>query len=193
MSETTRLAAAIKTISETYLGRVVKSGDREGIAKWSLRLADYSTRLAVIASPRAALVAREADELNPIGDVPNFGDSDQMSGALYGDWVTAWVQKRFPEAYRDWPPTVHAISPQALANAATEDGCLAQVTAAGVFGVPDTEGSLGDFSLYTALASTALDGGMFIHKVWRMGKLVGSRIGGPDDGLDFAHSLGFNW
>jgi hypothetical protein len=51
MTEIARLAAAIKTISEVYLGRVVKSDDKAGIAKWSTRLADYSTRLAVLAGP----------------------------------------------------------------------------------------------------------------------------------------------
>lgn len=61
MTEVQRLAAAIKTISETYLGRVVAKGDREGIAKWSLRLADYSTRLAVLVSP--ALAVKEAAEV----------------------------------------------------------------------------------------------------------------------------------
>lgn len=61
MSEIARLAAAIRTISEKYLTNVVKSGDRDGIAKWSLRLADYSTRLAVLVSPVLAIT--EAAEL----------------------------------------------------------------------------------------------------------------------------------
>ena len=35
MKEIQRLAAAIKTISETYLANVVKSGDNAAIAKWA--------------------------------------------------------------------------------------------------------------------------------------------------------------
>jgi hypothetical protein len=69
MSETQRLAAAIKTISEKYLTNVVKSGDKEDILKWSLRLADYSTRLAVEASPplasKEALVLDEPPVYSP--------------------------------------------------------------------------------------------------------------------------------
>jgi len=65
MKEIQRLAAAIKTISETYLANVVKSGDNAAIAKWSLRLADYSTRLAVLVSP--PLARKEAVEL---GETP---------------------------------------------------------------------------------------------------------------------------
>jgi hypothetical protein len=193
MTEIQRLAAAIKTISEVYLGRVVKSGDRDGIAKWSLRLADYSTRLAILVSPQAALAKAEVADLNPVLKAPNFGDSAQMSSALYGDWATEWFQRTFPEAYRDYPPTVHAVAPGAIAEAANRDGCLAQVCAASVLGTPDGAWSeLGDFSLYTALTGES-SGGQFIHKVWHMGKLVGEKVGGPDDGLEFAHSLGFEW
>ena len=70
MTEIQRLAAAIKTISEKYLTNVVKSGDKAGIAKWSLRLADYSTRLAVLVSP--ALAKAEIAEL----EVPEPLSSD---------------------------------------------------------------------------------------------------------------------
>lgn len=193
MSEIARLAAAIKVISEKYLTRVVKSGDEAGIAKWSLRLADYSTRLAVLASPKAALAKAEVADLNPPEEVPNFGDSKQMSSALYGDWVGKWMQRTFPEAYRDWPPTVHAVTPQAIADAAKADGCLAQVCAAGALGTPGGVWSdMGDWSLYTALTSETTGDG-FIHRVYHMGKLVGELTGGPDDGLEYAHSLGFDW
>jgi hypothetical protein len=51
MSEAARLGAAIKTISEKYLGNVIAANDTAGIAKWSIRLADYATRLAVLVSP----------------------------------------------------------------------------------------------------------------------------------------------
>jgi len=191
MTEIERLAAAIKTISETYLTRMVAKGDIGGVQKWSLRLADYSTRLAVLTGP--ALSRAEVAELNPVEPPPNFGDTPQMSSALYGDWVTAWFQRTFPDAYRDWPPTVHAVDPNTIVAAAKADGCLAQVCAAGVLGTPDGAWSeLGDFSLYTALTGESSEGG-FIHKVWHMGKLVGEKVGGPDDGLDYAHSLGFDW
>jgi hypothetical protein len=191
MDEIARLAAAIRTISETYLTRVVKSGDKAAIAKWSLRLADYSTRLAVLVSP--PLAKAEVADLNPPEDVPNFGDSKQMSSALYGDWVGGWMQRNFPEAYRDWPPTVHAVTPQAIADAAKADGCLAQVCAAGALGTPGGVWSdLGDYSLYTALTSESTGDG-FIHRVYHMGALVGEKIGGPDDGLEYAHSLGYEW
>lgn len=124
--------------------------------------------------------------------VPNFGDSPAMSSGLYGEWVSEWVQRTFPEAYRDWPPKVYAITPQALHDAAVRDGCLAQVTACGNFSFPGgPTADLGDFSLYTALTSTMTDDGRLVHNVWHMGQLVGTQEGG--DGLEFAHSLGFDW
>lgn len=186
MTEIQRLAAAIKTVSEVYLGRVVKSDDKAGIVKWSVRLADYSTRLAVLASP--PLAAKEAADLAPaVEPPPNFGESKAMSGGLYSAWVTAWFQAKFPEAYRDFPPVVHAVDPGAIADAAKADGCLAQVCAAGVLGVPGGAWTdMGDWSLYTGLV-----GSNDVHSVWHMGKLVGTQAGG--DGLEFAHSLGFNW
>jgi hypothetical protein len=72
MTEIQRLAAAIKTISEVYLGRVVKSGDRDGIAKWSLRLADYSTRLAVLVSPPLAMREAAEVEAEPLSKDPSI-------------------------------------------------------------------------------------------------------------------------
>lgn len=62
MTEVQRLAAAIAKISEVYLGRVVAKGDKAAIAMWSLRVADYSTRLAVLVSP--PLKIAEAVELD---------------------------------------------------------------------------------------------------------------------------------
>ena len=123
---------------------------------------------------------------------PNFGESDAMSSGLYADWMAKWVVARFPAAYANWPPEVGNITPDALHAAAVEDGCLAQVTACGNFGTPEAPyPDLGDFSLYTALTSTSTDSGGWKHQVWHMGKLVGTQSGG--DGLEFAHSLGFNW
>jgi hypothetical protein len=120
-------------------------------------------------------------------EVPNFGDSPAMSSSLYNEWVSAWFVRTFPEAYRDWPPTVYAVTAQQIAEAATEDGCLAQVSASGSLGWPDGPyADLGDWSLYTALVTT--DG---FHRVYHMGKLVGEQDGG--DGLEFAKSLGFDW
>lgn len=99
-----------------------------------------------------------------------------------------------PRHTRTGPPTVHAITPEALHEAAVKDGCLAQVTATGNFTTPDgVLAALGDFSLYSALTSTSTDTGEWKHQVWHMGKLVGEKVGGTDDGLDFAHSLGFDW
>lgn len=62
MSEQARLGSAIKTISETYLGRVITAGDSRGIVKWATRLADYATRLAALASP--PLTRAEAADLD---------------------------------------------------------------------------------------------------------------------------------
>jgi hypothetical protein len=194
MTETERLAAAIKKISEKYLTAVVKNKDEKGITKWALRLADYSTRLAILVTPEVRLASREAAEVEPAEAPPNFGDSDRMSSGLYNDWVVEWVQRRFPEAYVNWPPEVKAISPDRIAAAAKEDGCLAQVCAAGVLGFPGGPwDELGDWSLYTALTGTSEDGG-FVYKVFHMGKLVGqTQSASPDDGLAFAALLGFNW
>lgn len=192
-AEVQRLVAAIAKISEVYLVRLSKSGDEEGMLKYTLRLADYSTRLAVILSP--SLSRAEVADLAPaVEPAPNFGDSKKMSSELYGEFATKWMQRTFPHLYADWPPTVHATSPQSIAEAATRDGVLAQVTAAGVFGPPDGyNAGLGDFSLYTALVGETRDDGQFTHNVWHMGKLVGTAVGGPDIGLDFAKSLGFDW
>jgi len=130
----------------------------------------------------------------PVNPVPNFGESDAMSSGLYADWMAKWVVARFPDAYREWPPTVYSITPEALHAAAVEDGCLAQVTACGNFGTPEAPyPDLGDFSLYTALTSTSTDTGEWKHQVWHMGKLVAEKVGGPNDALEWAHSLGFNW
>ena len=195
MDQQQRLAAAIKTIAVRYLPAAVRKDDDAGIVKWGLRVADYATRLAVLAG--APLDDDEEETLArasaPAEVVPNFGDSKAMSSGLYNDWVVAWVQRHFPEAYTDWPPTVKAISPDAIASAARADGCLAQVCAAGVLGYPGGAwADMGDWSLYTALTSTS-DGGQFIHRVYHMGKLVGELAGGPDVGLDYAKSLGFDW
>lgn len=193
MTEIERLAAAIKTISEKYLTAVVKKKDEKGILKWSTRLADYSTRLSAIVAPPLTVAERTA--LAPaVVAAPNFGDRPEMSSGLYGEWVGDWVVKTFPEAYRDWPPLVYAITPQALLAAAQRDNCVAQVAACGNFGEPDGvfAGTV-DFSLYTALTGTNTDDGQFLHRVWHMGKLVGETVGGPGDGLDFAEVLGFNW
>jgi hypothetical protein len=189
MSEQQDLVTAIKTIAVRYLPGVVKRKDDAGIQKWGLRLADYATRLAVLAG--APLDDDEASTLSaavaPPAVVPNYGDSRAMSSGLYNDWVVEWIKAKFPEAYVNWPPEVRAIAPDAIANAAKADGCLAQVCAAGVLGYPGGAwADMGDWSLYTAVTST--DG---THQVWHMGQLVGTQVGG--DGLEFAHSLGFNW
>lgn len=110
-----------------------------------------------------------------------------MGSGLYNEWVSAWFVRTFPEAYVDWPPTVRAITPEAIRTAALAAGCLAQVSACGSLGYPGGPwDAMGDWSLYTALVST--DGR---HEVFHMGKLVGTQDSG--DGLEFAHSLGFNW
>jgi hypothetical protein len=68
MSEQQSLIAAIKVISTKYLPTVVRKHDDAGILKWSLRLADYASRLAVVVSP--PLAAREMVALSgpPIYD-----------------------------------------------------------------------------------------------------------------------------
>ena len=190
-AEIKRLLVAIEAATK-YLARMVAKGDEAGILKWSTRLADFSTRLAAVVAP--PLTEEERVALEPAPEPPpNFGESQKMSSELYGEFAIKWMQRTFPHLYADWPPTVHATSPQSIADAAKRDGCLAQVTAAGVFGGPDSfNAGLGDYSLYTALTSEGTGDG-FVHKVWHMGELVGEKVGGPDDGLDYAHSLGFNW
>ena len=189
MTEQQRLAGSIQTIARKYLPTAVRRDDEKAILKWSVRLADYATRLAALSV--APLDDDEAETLArasaPAAVAPNYGDSRAMSSGLYNDWVVEWIKAKFPEAYVNWPPEVRAIAPDAIASAAKADGCLAQVCAAGVLGVPGGAwAEMGDWSLYTALTST--DG---THQVWHMGQLVGTQVGG--DGLEYAHSLGFNW
>jgi hypothetical protein len=76
MSEIQRLGTAIKTISEKYLPRALAAKDKAELLKWSLRLADYSTRLAVLVSP--ALARKEAVELDepPVYDPPLTYDQE---------------------------------------------------------------------------------------------------------------------
>ncbi len=161
-------------------------------------LGQLDRNLAALAAYKAPVALVPATPLVPVAapvePVPNFGESNAMSSGLYNDWVSAWVQRTFPEAYRDWPPTVYAIGPQEIVDAAKRDGCLAQVCAAGTLGYPTgPHDAIGDWSLYTALTSTSTDSGGWLHQVWHMGKNVGEKLGGTDDGLEFAASLGFNW
>ena len=72
MTEIQRLVAAIAKISEVYLVRLAKAGDKEGLLRYSLRLADYATRLAVLVGP--PLAAKEAAELyvpEPVSSDPS--------------------------------------------------------------------------------------------------------------------------
>jgi len=165
-----------------------RKGDDPGVEKWSIRLADASTSLAVLVNPDLA----EPEEFAPIvAPPPNFGASNKISSGLYGDWVSAWFQSSFPEAYRDWPPTVYAVAPGTIAEKAKADGCLAQVCAFGPLGAPDGAwAGMGDWSLFTGLVSTSSEGN-FVHNVWIMGKLVASQTGGPD-GLPFAIANGLD-
>jgi hypothetical protein len=50
MTEQARLGAAIAKISTIYLPRALKADDDAATLKWSLRLADYATRLAVLSA-----------------------------------------------------------------------------------------------------------------------------------------------
>jgi len=164
-----------------------RKGDDPGVEKWSIRLADASTSLAVLVNPELAEEEELATSVPAATPPPNFGESDAMSSGLYNEWVSAWIQRTFPDAYVNWPPEVKAISPEAIRVAAKAAGCLAQVSACGTLGFPGGPwDAMGDWSLYSALVST---GG--VHSVWHMGKLVGTQSGG--DGLEFAKSLGFNW
>jgi hypothetical protein len=63
MTEQARLGAAIAKISSIYLVRSIKADDDAATLKWSLRLADYATRLAVLSAP--PLAAKEAATLMP--------------------------------------------------------------------------------------------------------------------------------
>lgn len=106
MGEIARLGAAIKTISEKYLGNVIRAGDTEGILKWSTRLADYSTRLAALVAP--ALTAEEAEAVEPSPDaigpdpIPN---NALPSDTTYGAEVTL---KDFTAKYGRSPEQVYS-------------------------------------------------------------------------------------
>jgi len=133
----------------------------------------------------APLVPSAAPALAPVEKPPNFGVRQEMSAALYGAWVDAWFVRTFPLGTAD---------PGDIAKAALADGCLAQVSACGSLGYPDgIYAKLGDWSLYTALVSIGLEGQQFEHRVYHMGALVGTQVGGPGDGLAYAKTLGFNW
>lgn len=62
-AEIKRLAAAIATISQKYLVNVTKAGDVAAIQKWSLRLADYSTRLALLTAPTVTALTPDEDAI----------------------------------------------------------------------------------------------------------------------------------
>jgi hypothetical protein len=123
----------------------------------------------------------------PVETPPNFGGSKERSITLYYDWVMAWLRRAFPDA--------GTFDPGAVAKVAKAAGCLAQVSATGVIlGWPDGPwADLGDWSLYTGLVGTSLEAGQIEFRVYHLGKLVGSKVGGTQDGLAFAASLGFNW
>ena len=144
MTEIERLAAAIKTISEVYLGRVVKSGDRDGIAKWSLRNADYSTRLAVLASP--ALAAKEAAEL----DVPEPLSSDP-SIALHQILAATGHPVKVVNG------ETFAVDPAAVLADATPEQVRELALLGGVFGNPDSMPGV-DWSLFLANYERTADG-----------------------------------
>ena len=48
MTEQQRLAGSIQTIARKYLPAAVRKDDEKAILKWSVRLADYATRLAAL-------------------------------------------------------------------------------------------------------------------------------------------------
>ena len=186
MTEQQRLAGSIQTIARKYLPTAVRRDDEKAILKWSVRLADYATRLAALSV--APLDDDEEETLArasaPAAVAPNYGDSRAMSSGLYNDWVAAWWIDHFGEGG-------HAVDYGTVADAAKTDGCLAQVSAAGKLGSPaGPVPGLGDWSLYTAYTTTSDEDGL-THRVYHMGQLVGTQVGG--DGLEFAHSLGFNW
>jgi len=130
MSEIARLGAAIKTISEKYLGNVIRAGDTEGILKWSTRLADYSTRLAALVAP--PLTKAEAAEV----EVPPALSADP-SVAIAQILAALGFDSRITNA----PAAI-------LAAASPEQN--AQLTLLGLFGTPDDQATFptADFSLY---------------------------------------------
>ena len=156
--------------------------------------AALATNLAQLDKNLAALAAFTSPVVDPpfvapvkavLADpLPNFGDRPEMSTGLYREWGAAWWTAHF-----DGLP---AVEYGTIADAAVAEGCLAQVCAAGLLGSPDGPvAGLGDWSLYTALTTTQDDTGGVVHRVYHMGRLVGSQAGG--NGLEFAHSLGFDW
>jgi len=153
------------------LAAAAKRNDEAAVAKWATK-----ALVEVLPEP-------EPEPVVDLAEVPNFGESKAMSGALYGDWVAAWWAKNFGElASVDYP---------VIAEQATADGCLAQVCAVGKLGSPDGPvPDLGDWSLYTAY-TMAMDENGLTNRVYHMGKLVGEQVGG--NGLEFAKSLGFDW
>jgi len=156
------------------MATAAKRGDEAAVIKWATRaLAE------VLAEP-------EAEPAEPAVVPPNFGFSAKISSGLYGEWVTAWVQRSFPEAYRDWPPKVYSIAPDSIVAKAKEDGCLAQVCAAGTLGSPDGPwAGMGDWSLYTNFTNSNE------HCVlWIMGEKRGEAD--VADGLAWAIGLGLD-
>jgi hypothetical protein len=149
------------------------------LAQLDKNLATLATFATPVADPPfvAPVAAVLADP------VPNFGERPEMSSGLYGEWVAAWWAKHFGG--------LASVNYGTIVEQATAEGALAQVCAAGKIGSPDGPvPDLGDWSLFTALVSTQDDAGI-THRVFHMGKLVGTQEGG--DGLDFAKTLGFNW
>jgi hypothetical protein len=136
MSEIARLGAAIKVISERYLGNVIRAGDTEGILKWSTRLADYSTRLAALVAPPLTM-AEKADVT--------------VDDALSADPSVAAVQLLtaigLPPEARDGG--LITASPQAILAAASPEQ-NAELTLLGFFGTPDSAATFptADYTLY---------------------------------------------
>ena len=77
MTEVQRLVTAIDTISN-YLARAAKANDKAALLKWSLRAADYSTRLSVLVSPKLAITEAAALGEPPVYDPPLTYDQETV-------------------------------------------------------------------------------------------------------------------
>lgn len=161
------------------LARAVANADRKGddpaVEKWSIRLAAASSSLAVLVNPDLAEPDPTPVPVDPASPppAPDLTSPYRMSSGIFNAWATAFLMRAFPEAYGSGATRV--LTQEAIAEAASKAGVLAEMTASGVLGVPDgPSGAIGDWRYFTAYNS---DG--YVSKVWILGKLV-AEVATPD-------------
>ena len=187
----TRLGKAVaKYAAFSSPTAVQKAALDKNVKLLNVNIAGLGQALAAAAAPLVIVPPTIPAPPGPIAAAPDFGIRQEMSATLYWPWVSAWFQARFPDAYS----AGRGVPPDEIAAQATADDCLAQVCGCSLLGYPaGIYSTLGDWSLYSALVSISVESGLVEHRVYHMGKLVGTKVGGASDGLAYAKSLGFNW